>query len=88
MRYFVIKELNNNLYLSRGYATAKICNAIFYENKVKAIRDSKSSKLLWDFIDALGYNVELLEPSQYKKLKEQLNIKVIPIEITEGCYIE
>lgn len=88
MRYFVIKELNNNLYLGSGYATLDIRDATIYKCMNSAMLDAKSVRNVWDFIDALGYDVNLLEPHQYEELKKQLNIKVIPIEITEGCYIE
>lgn len=88
MRYFVIKELNNNLYLSDMYATKKLVEAMIYDNIEDALEDIKDESVTWDFLSKLNFNIEEMTAAVYKLAKEKLNIKVIPIEITEGCYIE
>lgn len=88
MRYFVIKELNNNLYLSDMYATKKIVEAMIYNNIEDALEDIKDESVTWDFLSGLNFNIEEMTADVYKLAKEMLNIRVIPIEITEGCYIE
>lgn len=88
MRYFVIKELNNNLYLSDMYATKRLIEAMIYDSVEDALEDIKDESTTWDFLSKLNYNVEEMTADVYKLAKEKLNIKVIPIEITEGCYIE
>lgn len=86
MRLFVIKELKNNLYLADLSATENIAKARIYDNIKQAIEDKRDA--IWDFVHFLGYDVELLGLDEYNKLRKELNIKVIPIEIIEGCYIE
>lgn len=88
MRYFVIKELNNNLYLSDMYATKRLIEAMIYDNIEEALEDIKDESTTWDFLSKLNFNIEEMTADVYKLAKEKLNIKVIPIEITEGCYIE
>lgn len=88
MRYFVIKELNNNLYLSDMYVTKRLIEAMIYDSVEDALEDIKDESTTWDFLSELNYNVEEMTADVYKLAKEKLNIKVIPIEITEGCYIE
>lgn len=88
MRYFVIKELNNNLYLSDMYVTKRLIEAMIYDSVEEALEAIKDESTTWDFLSELNYNVEEMTADAYKLAKEKLNIKVIPIEIIEGCYIE
>lgn len=88
MRYFVIKELNNNLYLGQNFATTDISSATLFKDKVKALIASKMNFNTWRFIDSLVDNVNEISVTEYERFTESLNIKVIPIEIIEGCYIE
>lgn len=88
MRYYVVKELNNNLYLGRNFATTDISNATLFKDKVNALTASKMNFNTWRFIDSLVDNIDEISTTEYERFVESLNIKVIPIEIIEECYIE
>lgn len=88
MRRFVVKELNNNLYLGQGFATTDISNAILFKDKVNALTASKMNFSTWRFIDSLVYDIDEISATEYEQFAKNLNIKVIPIEIIEDCYLE
>lgn len=88
MRRFVIKELNNNLYLGLHFATTDISNAILFKDKARALIASKMNFNTWRFIDSLVYDVDEISATEYEQFAKNLNIKVIPIEIIEDCYLE
>lgn len=86
MRYYVVKELNNNLYLGLNFATTDISSAILFKDKVNALTASKMNFNTWRFIDSLVDNVDEISATEYERFAESLNIKVIPVEIFEGTY--
>lgn len=95
MRYYVIKELTNNLYLGTLGVVKKIYEAMFYNNLDLALECSEKKCVLNNFIfrsleETYGTDVWHLDISQetYDKEKAKLNIRVIPVEIHEGTYYE
>lgn len=95
MRYFVIKELNNNLYLGVIGTVKKLHEAMFYNDFDLALECSEKKCVLSDFLfrvleDAYGTDVWHLDISQemYDREIGKLNIRVIPVEIFEGTYYE
>lgn len=93
MRYFVIKELNNNLYLGTIGVVRKLHQAMFYDNLDLALEYSEKKRVLSDFLfraleEVYGMDVWHLDISQemYDKEKGKLNVRVIPVEIYEGTY--
>lgn len=88
MRYYIVKELNNNLYAARLFASKNLKDAIFFEHFTNAQCYAKLQSFVFQCIKALGHNPEETIIAEFKKLEKSFNIKVIPIEIIEDCYIE
>ena len=95
MRYYVIKELNNNLYLGTVGVVRKLHEAMFYDDLDLALECSEKEHVLNGFLfralgEAYGIDIWHLDISQemYDREKGKLNIRVIPVEIHEGTYYE
>lgn len=93
MRYYVIKELNNNLYLGTAGVVKKLYEAKFYSSLDLALECSEKERVLSDFLFRVlekiyGIDVWHLDISQemYDREKGKLNVRVIPVEIHEGTY--
>lgn len=95
MRYYVIKELTNNLYLGRHLITGALCDANFYKNFDLCLKHSEDDSMINSFLFYVlekNFNTDRwhLDISQetYDEEKAKLNIRVIPVEIHEGTYYE
>lgn len=95
MRYFVVKELNNNLYLGTTGIASTLHEAMFYDDLDLALECSEKERALNAFLfraleETYGMDVWHLDISQemYDREKGRLNVRVIPVEIHEGTYYE